>query len=374
MALHRAARCRRSRRATAAGGPAAARPSRGRRRRSPGCAGTSPAGRRPGRAGGARCRRVRRSSRFGGQQVDQPLGVAQLGGRHPVELAVPVGLRRAVGPLADHRSAPRRRRRRPLRPPRRCRSGRLAAAARRRPGRRRARARRRRPPRTRPRPASAGSAGSGRRPAGTGRGRARTGRRPRRRPRGRRAGGRTPRRPAERTCSRSPRSTSPSAAREVDRGAEIGRQPRQAERAGEADRVAGEPLAVDDAGRVRPPGSGGSTWRGSGVAGTGSASGSAAGDDLVEHPPAGLAADVPDVLLVLEDDAERLVDELRAGARSPRGRAAPTPSRASRPPRAPWSGRPRGGDGRSRRSGRPAAPGHRAPGSARSRARAGSVG
>ena len=57
---------------------------------------------------------------------------------------------------------------------------------------------------------------------------------------------------------------------------------------------------------------------------------SAAGGGLGEVPRGPVAADLADVLLVLEDDAERLVDELRASARARRATGAPPPSRASR--------------------------------------------
>ena len=84
----------------------------------------------------------------------------------------------------------------------------------------------------------------------------------------------------------------------------------------------------------------------------------AARGDLGQHPRGLLAADLADVLLVLEDDAERLVDELRASSsrgaeRQQRGR----PVERLGDARAPWSGRPRAADGRSRR---PRGPGARA--------------
>ena len=71
------------------------------------------------------------------------------------------------------------------------------------------------------------------------------------------------------------------------------------------------------------------------------------------------AADLPDVLLVLEDDAERLVDDLGRQLRAPRATAARPPSRASRRRPAPWSGPRRAAGGRSRRPRGRAAPARR---------------
>ena len=87
-----------------------------------------------------------------------------------------------------------------------------------------------------------------------------------------------------------------------------------------------------------------------------------------------VAADLADVLLVLEDDAERLVDELRRQLAGAERRAAQRPSRASRRCPAPWSGRPRAGDGRSRRPRGRAARAPRARGPGRSRIPSGRVG
>ena len=61
------------------------------------------------------------------------------------------------------------------------------------------------------------------------------------------------------------------------------------------------------------------------------------------------AADLADVLLVLEDDAQRLVDDVRRRARRPRATAARPPSRASRRRPGPWSGRRSAAGGRTRR-------------------------
>ena len=94
---------------------------------------------------------------------------------------------------------------------------------------------------------------------------------------------------------------------------------------------------------------------------------SAAGGGLGQHASGLVAPDLADVLLVLEDDAERLVDQLRCQLASPRATGAPPPSRASRRCPAPWSGRPRAGDGRSRRPRARGAPAPRGPARARSR-------
>ena len=143
------------------------------------------------------------------EQVDEPLGLAQLGRGHPVELAVAQDLALAVGVGRDDDALDRRRRRR--RPRRRrtgsgCRARRAAAPIASVPGARLGRA----VPPARPRRgvvrARRAAAARSRRAAGVPRG-ATSGRRPRRRSRGRRAAGRRSPRPAARTCSRSPMST-----------------------------------------------------------------------------------------------------------------------------------------------------------------------
>ena len=123
---------------------------------------------------------------------------------------------------------------------------------------------------------------------------------PRRRSAGRRAGGRRwPRRPPGPARAR-PMSTSGQRPGEVDGGPEVDVQAGRAQRPPEPDRLAEQPPPVD----LRPPRSrddGGIVRHGMP---------SAAGGDLGEHPLGLLAAELADVLLVLEDDAEGLVDEL----------------------------------------------------------------
>ena len=79
------------------------------------------------------------------------------------------------------------------------------------------------------------------------------------------------------------------------------------------------------------------------------------------YAPGVVAADLADVLLVLEDDAERLVDELgRQLARAERQQRRRPVERLG-DARAPWSGPPRAADGRSpttSRASRSGAPGH----------------
>ena len=246
VALHRARDVADHHERTAAGGPGAARPSRGRRRRSPGCAGTSPAGRRRRPCRWSSWRRVRRRSRFGSSR-----SISRSASRSSAAVIRSnwrwrSASRGAVGALADDdRAVVGRGVVRPellLRPIGMPSRGRLAVA---------------------PVVAGLGLGGPVLGLVGLGgrggrvrvgrqaerRGRARTGRRPRRRPRGRRAGGRTPpRRPSGPARGRRGRRAPSARAKSIAAPRSVVR-PGEAERPGEADRAAGEPLAVDDEAR-----------------------------------------------------------------------------------------------------------------------------
>ena len=119
--------------------------------------------------------------------------------------------------------------------------------------------------------------------------------------------------PAARTCSRSPMSTSASAR------AKSMAAPRSVVRP--AARSAREPTELPTNRRRRRqarPAAGHRRTRITGGSGPRSRRpGSAAGDDLVEDAAAGLTADMADILLVLEDDAEGLVHELGLSSRGP---------------------------------------------------------
>ena len=272
------------------------------------------------------CRRVRRVSRPGCQQVDESFGVAQLGRGHPVELPVaqhlatrcrhPGAMTNALGLLVlvalvgAGRGMPS------------SRLMRLVALGR----------------LDRPVPGlallglvrvgvAASSAAGGR--SGAASGGARTGRTPCRTARVRRAGGR--RRP------RRPRGPVPVAdvderqrPGEVDRGPEVHVEPDGPQRPSEHDRLAEQPLR-----RRR---------RAAGV--TGGRPGSTTRRDLLQVGRGRGAADAPDVLLVLEDDAEGLVDDGRRELAGAEGEQRGRPVERLGDARAPSSGRPRAGGGR----------------------------
>ena len=95
---------------------------------------------------------------------------------------------------------------------------------------------------------------------------------------------------------------------------------------------------------------------------------------LAQVAAGAVAADLADVLLVLEDDAERLVDELGRQLAGTQRQQRRRPVERLGDPRAPWSGRPRAGDGRTRRPRARAAPAPPARGRGRSRTPSGPVG
>ena len=285
------------------------------------------ASRRP--CGWSSKRRVRRRSRRGSQQVDEPLGVAQLGRRSsgrsrggagprpwttrrarssmpsispPSSTSVATWMPIVASSVIVALARPRRGlvARRPARPPRARASGDVAARG-------------------------ASWAASGRAGARTARTRGRT-------PRGRRAGGRTARRRCRGPTALRPMST-PERERpgEVDRRAEVDRTapPRAAPARSRRPRQQAAPSMSRRRVRAggRPSGrrqrDGAAGWRSMGPSRRGAATRARRLARLRRGTSRRLAAHLADVLLVLEDDAQRLVDDVRAAAR-----AAPSDSSA----------------------------------------------
>ena len=149
---------------------------------------------------------------------------------------------------------------------------------------------------------------------------------------------------------------------EVDRGAEVDRQVRRAQRT-----VRSRPLLAAGAARRPRARTGSGRWRDRSRVSARSGGRSAAGRGLGQVATGPVAADLADVLLVLEDDAERLVDELRRQLARPERQERRRPVERLGDARAPWSGRPRAVDGRNRRPRARGAPGASGTGPGRSR-------